>query len=97
MGVKPTKAKPLTLPLDTILFAGWNEGKITTIAGQYNVGYETLADIIKELQRPGLDPRENMDPPSFKADVLELKDLEVGMMLDGVVRNVVDFGAFVDI
>lgn len=44
-----------------------------------------------------MDPRENMDPPSFKSDVLEVTDLEIGMKLDGVVRNVTDFGAFVDI
>lgn len=102
LALKPTKAKPLSLPLDAALFAGWDERKITALAEQYStekhtIGFETLNDIIKELQRPGLDPRENMDPPSFKSDVLEITDLQVGMMLDGVVRNVVDFGAFVDI
>jgi protein Tex len=107
-GAKITKAKPLTLPLDAALFAWRDEKKITALAEHfssiekdgktlYTIGFETLQDIILELQRPGLDPREDMDPPSFKSDVLEITDLQIGMMLDGVVRNVVDFGAFVDI
>lgn len=100
--IKPSKKDPLTLPLASSVFAGWDERKIATIAEKYStadhiLGFETLADIIKELQRPGLDPRENMDPPSFKSDVLEITDLEIGMKLDGVVRNVTDFWAFVDI
>jgi uncharacterized protein len=58
---------------------------------------ETLKDVLAELERPGLDPRDDVEPPSFKSDVLDFKDLQMGMELDGVVRNVTDFGAFVDI
>lgn len=97
LGMKIDKKNPLILPLSTSVFAWWDDRKILAIAEQYGIGFETLADIIKELQRPGLDPRENMDPPSFKSDVLEITDLQIGMKLDGVVRNVTDFGAFVDI
>ena len=61
------------------------------------IGEMTLADIIDELLRPGRDPREDMPAPILRSDVLEMKDLEVGMVLKGTVRNVIDFGAFVDI
>jgi uncharacterized protein len=62
-----------------------------------DVGLPTLRDIIAELRRPGRDPREAFEPPSFRDDVRELSDLRPGMRLDGVVTNVVAFGAFVDI
>ena len=97
LAMKIDKKHPLVLPLEKSVFAGVDEKKIAAWAEQYEIGFETLSDIISELQRPGLDPRENMDPPSFKSDVLEITDLEIGMKLDGVVRNVTDFGAFVDI
>ena len=57
----------------------------------------TLQDIAKELEKPGRDPREDMPRPILRSDVLEMKDLKPGMILKGTVRNVVDFGAFVDI
>ena len=57
----------------------------------------TLEDIIKELEKPGRDPREVMPKPILRKDVLEMKDLQPGMILKGTVRNVIDFGAFVDI
>src|SRR5699024_8383160 len=57
----------------------------------------TLNDIIGELEKPARDPREEMTKPILRSDVLELKDLEPGMVLKGTVRNVIDFGAFVDI
>ncbi len=57
----------------------------------------TLRDIIKELQKPGRDPRDEMPRPILRTDVLDMKDLKVGMILKGTVRNVIDFGAFVDI
>ena len=57
----------------------------------------TLTDIVSELQKPGRDPREALPPPVFRTDVLDLKDLKPGMELTGTVRNVIDFGAFVDI
>jgi len=97
LSIKSDKKKPLVLPLATSLFAHVTDKLINQRSEKYEIWFETLSDIIKELQRPGLDPRENMDPPSFKSDVLEITDLEIGMKLDGVVRNVTDFGAFVDI
>ena len=57
----------------------------------------TLEDIIKELSKPGRDPREDMPKPILRNDVLKLEDLKEGMVLNGTVRNVIDFGAFVDI
>jgi protein Tex len=97
MWMKIDKKNLLTLPLAASIFASVNDKTISTRAEKYEIWFETLSDIIKELQRPWLDPRENMDPPSFKSDVREITDLEIGMKLDGVVRNVTDFGAFVDI
>ncbi|MBO4591242.1 MAG: RNA-binding transcriptional accessory protein [Eubacterium sp.] len=67
------------------------------LAAEVGVGELTLNDIINELLRPGRDPREDMPKPILRSDVLEMKDLEVGMVLKGTVRNVIDFGAFVDI
>ena len=67
------------------------------IAEELNVGSLTLEDIIKELSKPGRDPREDMPKPILKSDVLKLEDLKEGMILNGTVRNVIDFGAFVDI
>ena len=57
----------------------------------------TLTDIISELSKPGRDPREDMPKPILRQDVLKLEDLKEGMILTGTVRNVIDFGAFVDI
>ena len=57
----------------------------------------TLEDIVKELEKPARDPREEMPKPILRTDVLEMKDLKEGMILKGTVRNVIDFGAFVDI
>jgi uncharacterized protein len=62
-----------------------------------DVGLPTLRDIIAELRKPGRDPRETFEPPAFRDDVRELKDLQQGMQLEGVVTNLVAFGAFVDI
>ncbi|HNC48283.1 MAG TPA: helix-hairpin-helix domain-containing protein, partial [bacterium] len=67
------------------------------IAGEVGVGVPTLKDILDNLKKPGRDPREEMPKPIFKSDVLKMEDLREGMMLKGTVRNVVDFGAFVDI
>ena len=61
------------------------------------MGEMTLDDIVKELEKPGRDPREEMPKPVLRTDVLEMKDLTEGMILKGTVRNVIDFGAFVDI
>ncbi len=67
------------------------------IAEKIGVGEPTLEDILVDLEKPGRDPRDEMPKPMFKSDVLKLEDLRPGMMLKGTVRNVVDFGAFVDI
>lgn len=67
------------------------------LSNELGVGKETLTDIIKELEKPGRDPREDMPKPVLRTDVLEMKDLKEGMILKGTVRNVIDFGAFVDI
>lgn len=66
-------------------------------AEKLGIGIPTLIDIIKELQKPGRDPRDEMPKPLLRKDVLDMKDLTVGMELMGTVRNVIDFGAFVDI
>ena len=66
-------------------------------ASRCGIGVPTLHDIVNELMRPGRDPRDELPPPMLRADVLDLKDLKPGMKLKGTVRNVTDFGAFVDI
>ncbi len=67
------------------------------MAEQFNVGLPTLQDILEQLARPGRDPREDLPAPLLRSDVLSMTDLKPGMRLNGTVRNVVDFGAFVDI
>ena len=67
------------------------------MAETLGIGEMTLRDIVKELEKPGRDPREDMPKPILRSDVLDMKDLAPGMMLKGTVRNVIDFGAFVDI
>ena len=83
--------KKVSLPL-TI-----SNPSIAARSEKYDIGQETLADVIKELQRPGQDPRDDIAPPSFAAEIMEIKDLQIGMQLEGIVRNITDFGAFVDI
>ena len=67
------------------------------LAEDLGIGEITLTDIVKELEKPGRDPRDEMPKPILRTDVLEIKDLAEGMVLKGTVRNVIDFGAFVDI
>lgn len=67
------------------------------LAEELGIGEITLEDIVKELEKPGRDPRDEMPKPILRTDVLEMKDLTEGMVLKGTVRNVIDFGAFVDI
>lgn len=71
--------------------------KLAEVAAEIGVGEPTLEDILADLEKPGRDPRDEMPKPIFKSDVLKLEDLREGMQLKGTVRNVVDFGAFVDI
>ena len=67
------------------------------LAEELEIGEITLRDIVKELEKPGRDPRDEMPKPILRTDVMEMKDLKEGMILKGTVRNVIDFGAFVDI
>ena len=67
------------------------------MAKELGIGEITLRDIVKELEKPARDPRDDMPKPILRSDVLEMKDLKEGMVLKGTVRNVIDFGAFVDI
>ena len=71
--------------------------RVSHMAREINIGEPTLRDIIDALLRPGRDPRDELPKPLLRTDVLDIQDLKVGMVLEGTVRNVVDFGAFVDI
>ena len=83
-GIGELKTKAETIGLDQL-------------AQRCGVGVPTLADIIKELLKPGRDPRDELPAPILRTDVMEMKDLKTGMELQGTVRNVIDFGVFVDI
>ena len=72
-------------------------GDKAKLAQELGIGEITLTDILKELEKPARDPREDMPAPILRSDVLDMKDLKPGMILKGTVRNVIDFGAFVDI
>ena len=72
-------------------------GRSKNLSKELEIGDITLMDIAKELEKPGRDPREEMPKPILRTDVLEMKDLKPGMILKGTVRNVIDFGVFVDI
>ncbi len=91
----------LGLGLDAIgteqLKAKLRELNVEEMAPRLGVGVPTLRDIVESLERPGRDPRDELPPPIFHTDVLDIEDLKPGMELQGTVRNVVDFGAFVDI
>ena len=71
--------------------------QIKMLAEELGIGELTLKDIVEEIKKPGRDPREEMPKPIFRSDVLDMKDLKLDMVMKGTVRNVVDFGAFVDI
>jgi uncharacterized protein len=85
--IKNSKVKNLSSKIQ-------NEGEM---AEKLGIGIPTLNDIIKELEKPGRDIREDMPKPILRSDVLSMEDLKPGMILNGTVRNVIDFGAFVDI
>ena len=68
-----------------------------TVATELGIGIPTLNDIVKELERPGRDPRDELPPPLLRTDIMSMEDLKPGMELTGTVRNVIDFGVFVDI
>ena len=69
----------------------------TKLASELNSDIYTIEDILKELGNPGLDPRDELEAPLLKSDVLHIEDLKIGMELQGTVRNVASFGAFIDI
>ncbi|UZQ85575.1 RNA-binding transcriptional accessory protein [Thermoclostridium stercorarium] len=73
------------------------ESGLKNLAEELNIGEPTLKDIIEELKKPGRDPRDELPPQMLRRDILDIKDLKPGMVLTGTVRNVADFGAFVDI
>ena len=70
---------------------------VSSLSEELNVGTLTLKDIIDELSKPGRDPREDLPKPILRSDVLKFEDLQEGMELTGTVRNVIDFGAFIDV
>ena len=72
-------------------------GNIKVLAKELGVGTVTVTDLVKELEKPARDPRSEMPQPILRGDILEMKDLKEGMILKGTIRNVIDFGAFVDI
>lgn len=79
------------------LNAALNEADTTVLAQELSIGVPTLKDIVDSLLRPGRDPREELAAPVFHTDILNIEDLKQGMELQGTVRNVIDFGAFVDV
>ena len=74
-----------------------DKNNASDIANKIGVGVPTLKDIVKELAKPGRDPRDELPAPMLRSDILDIKDLKEGMELKGTVRNVIDFGAFIDI
>ncbi len=81
----------------TKLDSAMKETGLEALAEKCGVGVPTLEDIVKELKKPGRDPRDELPPPILRTDVMEASDLKPGMELQGTVRNVIDFGAFIDI
>ena len=93
-------AKESKAPAEQTITEGSLEKKIKNkaeVAKKLGIGEITLVDILKELEKPARDPREDMPAPILRSDVLDMKDLKPGMVLKGTIRNVIDFGAFVDI
>lgn len=90
-GLKPADAAA------GLLRTAADEVGYSKLAKELDIGEPTLRDIVKELSKPGRDPRDELPPPMLRTDVMELDDLTPGMELKGTVRNVTDFGAFIDI
>jgi len=83
--------------LEELKTKNFSDADIKNMAAALDIGIPTLKDILVELKKPGRDPREELPPPIFRTDVLEISHLKPGMVLTGTVRNVTDFGAFIDI
>ena len=81
----------------TKLTDGVAQEGLSALAAELGIGVPTLQDILRELVKPGRDPRDELPPPMLRTDVMKIEDLSEGMVLKGTVRNVIDFGAFVDI
>ena len=88
------KKKDVKLPIKLKDYSEW---EVEKFAERYELWFETMEDCLKELQRPWLDPREELEKPCFKSDVLDIKDVQIWMKLQWVVRNITDFWAFVDV
>jgi uncharacterized protein len=93
---KPAKPAAKTESVNTSSLESRVKDK-AAMAKELGIGELTLTDILKELEKPARDPRADMPAPILRSDVLDLEDLKPGMILKGTVRNVIDFGAFVDI
>lgn len=87
--IKNEDIDKIKVKLDTI--------DLDSVSKEFNVGVVTIQDIISELKKPGRDPRDELPKPILKSDILKFEDLKEGMILNGTIRNVIDFGAFVDI
>jgi len=92
LGIRPEDAEAVEL-----LKLKVNVQDVPKLAKEVGVGVPTLKDILEELKKPGRDPRDAFEQPVFRSDVMHMEDLKEGMVLTGTVRNVIDFGAFVDI
>lgn len=90
-------AKALIKQFGTTKLSSISDNEIEQFANDNNVGVPTLKDIIGELEKPGRDPRDELPPPMLKKELLSIESLKDGMILTGTVRNIMDFGAFVDI
>ena len=90
-----TKIKDGSITFENVNFSYVKDKK--KLADELGIGEITLTDILKELEKPARDPREDMPAPILRSDVLDMKDLKPDMILKGTVRNVIDFGVFVDI
>ncbi len=95
--------KMFNIPLSKVIESGSlidlfvKQKGLKQLAEEIGIGEPTLKDIIENLKKPGRDPREELPKPILRSDVLKMEDLQTGMRLKGTVRNIVDFGAFVDI
>lgn len=93
VNIKPSEIKETGGAISFYL----NKVSLKKVASQLNVGEMTLQDIIENIKKPGRDPREELPPPILRSDIMKMEDLRPGMKVKGTVRNVVDFGAFIDI
>ena len=94
---KPAQKESVTNTVNAISSLEKKIRDKSRLAVELGIGEITLTDILKELEKPSRDPRESMPAPILRSDVLDMKDLKPGMILKGTVRNVIDFGVFVDI